>query len=228
MLSFRLRHVLAPLVAASLIFACGDDDAQPGGETNGGSPSSSEGGAGPGHAGAASGGDGHGNVSAECEVIGTLCHAADDGEGPIADCHALGHDGNAANCKAEFAACISVCVADEGGAGGAGAGGAAATPEPVANPYCQALGELCHFLDDQGTPTGDCHELGHEGREAACIEAFAGCAPLCLAKREQEPGPHGEGGAGHGGAGHTEGGATHTGGAHQTGGADHAEAGAGG
>ncbi len=221
MVSLRLRYVFAPLVAASLIFACGDGDDQPSSDQTGGSPTSTEGGASTGDAGANVGGGGP-SSSSECAVLGTLCHAADTGDGPISDCHELGHRGNAENCREQFTACITVCVADDSGAGGTGAGGAAVTPEPVTNPYCQALGELCHFLDDRGTPTGDCHELGHEGREAACIAAFEGCAPLCLAKREQEPDPHGEGGAGHGGAG--DGGAGHAGGAGHDGGG----AGAGG
>jgi hypothetical protein len=95
-------------------------------------------------------------------------------------------------------------VAEEGGAGGA--------PATVTNPYCQALGELCHFVNDVGTPTGECHEMGHEGKEAACIAAFADCVPLCLEKRNLEPDPHTEGGAGGMSGDHTEAG-MHGGGA---------------
>ncbi len=195
----RVSRILigVPMVAALFFAACGDDDA-----SNPGTGAA---------AGSSSGGEPNATEPAVCEVLGTLCHDADSGPGKIGDCHELGHVGNETACHKEFSSCITACVADEPGAGGA-------PSETVSNPYCQALGELCHFLEDEGTPTGECHELGHVGNEPKCVERFDACVPLCLAKRESEPDGHeGVGGAGgdaHGSGGepsHAEGG---TGGAH--------------
>ena len=201
----QLRNTLLCLPFSTLLLfaACGgdDDDATP--NPSGGAPSHAGAGGSDARGGEAQGGgDGHGEGAAVCEVLGSLCHAADAGPGPIADCHDVGHEGNATACEAQFASCITTCVADEDGAGGA-------SPDVVSNPYCQAMGELCHFLNDEGTPTGECHEIGHTGKESACIEAFEGCVPLCLAKRELEPDGHeAAGGAGGvSGVGHSEGGA---------------------
>jgi hypothetical protein len=172
-----------PLVGALFVVACGDDS-EPGTTASvGGSANASNGGEG-------QGGEAHAEGPAACEALGSLCHDADSGPGPIGDCHDVGHEGDEKNCTAQFASCITVCVANESSAGGA-------PSEPVTNPYCQALGELCHFLNDEGTPTGECHEVGHIGNEPDCVKAFAGCVPLCLAKRETEPNGHEEaGGAG--------------------------------
>ena len=42
---------------------------------------------------------------------------------------------------------------------------------------CEILGEGCH---DNMTPEGiDCHLLGHDGDEAACMEVFDMCAEIC-------------------------------------------------
>lgn len=178
-----------PLAGALVVVACGDDS-DPGTQSPvGGSSHSSTGGEGQGGEAHSAGGEAHGEGAAACEALGSLCHAADSGPGPIGDCHDVGHEGDDKECKAQFASCITVCVAEEGSAGGA--------PSVVENPYCQALGELCHFLNDEGTPTGECHEVGHVGNEPDCVEAFDSCVPLCLAKRETEPEGHDEaGGAG--------------------------------
>lgn len=202
------RNTLLCLPFATLLFfaACGgdDDDATP--SSTGGAPSHAGEGQGgvDAHGGDAQGGDGHGVGPAVCEVLGTLCHAADSGTGPVSECHDVGHEGNEAACEAQFALCITTCAADEGGSGGS-------PSQVVSDPYCEAMGELCHFLNDEGTPTGECHEIGHVGNEADCIDAFAECAPMCLAKRELEPDGHEEAGGAGGGAhsdlgGHDEGG----------------------
>lgn len=65
---------------------------------------------------------------AYCAALGELCHAADDTDGPLHECHEVGHVGNAANCAAEFDHCATLCLAAreelEAGVGGAGSGGA--------------------------------------------------------------------------------------------------------
>ena len=221
--AFKHLILATPLTAALILAACGDDDDGAGGAEAGASQQGGRGGANgaggtPSHGGEQQGGQDHGAGSLECEVLGSLCHEEDSGAGPISDCHDTGHVGNVDACTEQFASCISVCVGGETGEGGAGG-----TATPVSNPYCQALGELCHFLNDEGTPTAECHEVGHVGKEADCIPAFAECVPMCLEKREA--------GAGAGGAGpHAEGGGAHSegGGAHSEGGGAHSEGGAGG
>lgn len=179
------RTLLGLPLAGTLFFAACGDDAEPGTQAAvGGSANGSHGGEGQG------GEEAHGDGPAACEALGSLCHDADEGPGPVGECHDVGHAGDDKECRAQFASCITVCVAAESSAGGA-------PPEVVTNPYCQALGELCHFLNDEGTPTGECHEVGHVGNEPDCVKAFEGCVPLCLAKRETEPTGHDEtGGAG--------------------------------
>jgi hypothetical protein len=42
---------------------------------------------------------------------------------------------------------------------------------------CDVIGEGCH---DNKTPEGiDCHLVGHDGDEAACMEIFDMCAEIC-------------------------------------------------
>lgn len=172
-----------PLLGALLVVACSDESEPAKSGSTGGAANSN---GGEGHGGE----DAHGEGPAACEALGSLCHDADSGPGPIGDCHDVGHEADEKECKGQFASCITVCVADESSSGGA-------PSEVVANPYCQALGELCHFLDDEGTPTGECHEVGHIGNEPDCVKAFSDCVPRCLAKRETEPDSHdGNGGAG--------------------------------
>lgn len=66
--------------------------------------------------------DGH------CAALGELCHVADDGDGPLHDCHQVGHVGDPAGCAAAFDDCATLCLAArealEEGAGGAAAAGA--------------------------------------------------------------------------------------------------------
>jgi hypothetical protein len=62
-----------------------------------------------------------------CAALGELCHAVDDEDGPLHDCHELGHVNDSAVCAAEFDHCAEICLAAreelEQGAGGSGAGG---------------------------------------------------------------------------------------------------------
>jgi hypothetical protein len=170
---------LVLLTSCFAFAACGDDD-----DGGGGTAGKSNAGGSSSHAGGA-GGAAESDGAVKCEVIGELCHEADTGSGPAHECHEVGHVGNAAACEAEFASCIGTCVADEG------AGGAGSEQDPV----CAALGELCHPVDDVSGPLHDCHELGHEGRAAACAAGFADCATACLAARELlEAGTAGAGG----------------------------------
>jgi hypothetical protein len=135
-----------------------------------------------------------------CQVLGHLCHDADTGTGPAADCHELGHIGDVEVCEQEFAGCIGTCVSSGGGEGGAG-GGAGEAPDP----YCAALGSLCHPVD-LGTGMGaDCHEIGHVGDAADCADSFDACATFCLAELEKLE--EGAGGSGAGGAAQASGGA---------------------
>lgn len=63
----------------------------------------------------------------KCLALGELCHPVDDKNGPLHECHELGHDGEAAACAAGFEDCAKRCLAarellpepGEGGAGGA-------------------------------------------------------------------------------------------------------------
>lgn len=113
--------------------------------------------------------------SAECAVIGELCHESDSGSGDAHDCHETGHIGDGAVCLSAFADCVALCVPedDDGDAGGS-----------QADAHCAALGELCHPVDDHDGPLHECHELGHENDAAACAKAFEACSTQCLAARE--------------------------------------------
>lgn len=70
---------------------------------------------------------------AKCIALGSLCHPAGEVDAEAEACHALGHDGVAADCAEKFDECAALCLAvletlEHGGAGGAahgGAGGAA-------------------------------------------------------------------------------------------------------
>jgi hypothetical protein len=78
------------------------------------------GGAAAGVGGAGPAPDGH------CAALGELCHPVDDSNGPLHDCHELGHIGNAAQCAASFDDCAQRCLAarEELEAGTGGAAGA--------------------------------------------------------------------------------------------------------
>ncbi len=67
-------------------------------------------------------------ADAHCAALGELCHPVDDGDGPLHDCHELGHVNDGATCAASFDDCAARCIAareeleappSEGGAGGA-------------------------------------------------------------------------------------------------------------
>ena len=83
-----------------------------------------------GGAGAGAGGSGP-TPDAHCVALGELCHPVDETNGPLHDCHEIGHVGNAAKCAAEFDGCATLCLAareqqeadPEGTSGAAGAGG---------------------------------------------------------------------------------------------------------
>lgn len=83
-----------------------------------------------GAAGASAGGSGAA-PDAHCAALGELCHPVDDTDGPLHECHEVGHIGNPQNCATEFDRCATLCLAareeleaGEGADGGAaGAGG---------------------------------------------------------------------------------------------------------
>lgn len=142
--------------------------------------------------GVAHGGGGHAEAPTVCRVLGELCHEADTGTGPASECHELGHVGDAGVCEQEFDSCIATCV--DGGGGEGGAGGSAGH---MLDPYCAALGALCHPVDTGSGMGAECHEIGHLGVAADCADAFDSCAGFCLEELEKlEQGVGGAGGAG--------------------------------
>jgi hypothetical protein len=80
---------------------------------------------------AGAGGAAGGEQDSHCAALGELCHPVDDMDGPLHDCHELGHVGNAVTCAAAFDDCAVRCLAareeleaeEAGGAGGLGSGG---------------------------------------------------------------------------------------------------------
>ncbi len=104
------------------------------------------------------------SAALQCEVLGSLCH--DSETVPGEECHHLGHDGRPDACVAGFSGCLDVCL--EHGAG--------------EDPFCRAIGSLCHDADSAAAET--CHDLGHDGDPAACRREFDACAQLCLAESE--------------------------------------------
>jgi len=60
---------------------------------------------------------GHTSPYPSCNAIVMACHKYDVGEGPIHDCHEVGHAATSDEpCVAQKAACLALCV-DEAGAG---------------------------------------------------------------------------------------------------------------
>jgi hypothetical protein len=58
---------------------------------------------------------GHTSPYPSCNEITHACHAFDVGEGPIHDCHELGHAAKSDEpCAAQKAHCLSLCVTDGG------------------------------------------------------------------------------------------------------------------
>jgi hypothetical protein len=104
------------------------------------------------------------SAALQCEVVGKVCHDAESDAGQA--CHELGHDGVPSTCAAEFPGCIDLCL-DGGGDHG--------------DPFCRALGSLCHEVDDDDGPLHACHELGHDAAPTTCRQQFDHCAQLCLA-----------------------------------------------
>jgi hypothetical protein len=114
-LSLRRFSIAALTVAGAFVplSGCGNDEAgsDDDSQTTGGT-----------RATGGSGGTGGGiqPSAAHCEALGSLCHEADDGDGPIADCHDLGHSGDAVACAEGFAACVDLCLEPSGAAGAHG------------------------------------------------------------------------------------------------------------
>jgi hypothetical protein len=78
----------------------------------------------PGAGGAGSGGASGLPGPIKCLALGELCHPVDDGNGPLNECHELGHAADPAVCEAEFDHCVTICMeAIEAAEGGGGAGG---------------------------------------------------------------------------------------------------------
>lgn len=49
---------------------------------------------------------------------------------------------------------------------------------PSAALQCEVVGSLCH---DSASDAGQaCHDLGHDGQPAACVDGFAACLDVCL------------------------------------------------
>lgn len=62
---------------------------------------------------------------------------------------------------------------------------------------CKELGEICHDADDGKGLGAECHEIGHVGDGAVCLERYDECITFCKA----QIGAGGASGSGHGGAG---------------------------
>ncbi len=102
-MNIRLLSSAAAFVAVALLFACKHDDDAHDHDHSGKDPSAV--------------------AYPSCRAITEACHYLDVGEGPIHDCHDLGHDSKSdAPCAARKDECLKVCVP----AGGAGAADAAA------------------------------------------------------------------------------------------------------
>jgi hypothetical protein len=85
-----------------------------------GADGSASGGSASGGGGAGGGGDGGSEHSGgsggtdtgvrQCAELGTICHAVDDGDGPIHDCHTLGHDNDPEVCAENYTRCRELCL----------------------------------------------------------------------------------------------------------------------
>lgn len=184
--------VLVPLSA------CGGDDGTgssgAGGSSSGGATSSSGGTSSTTTGSGGMGGESHGASAAQCEAIGELCHPVDDGDGPLHECHDLGHIGDPEVCAERFDDCITMCLAAAEEHGEGGAGGDHAHGE--GSDLCDFIGSFCHEVDDGDGPLHDCHELGHDGTPEMCMEQAEECVTMCAAAREAAGGAGGGGGAG--------------------------------
>ncbi|MFO0739779.1 MAG: hypothetical protein U0270_28025 [Labilithrix sp.] len=100
-----MKRVGVVLVAAAVaaVWGCSSDDDKP--ATSSSSSSSSS-----------SGESEHTSPYPSCQAIIEACHPLDVGDGPIHDCHELGHDeGTEATCAAKKAECLATCVAGDAG-----------------------------------------------------------------------------------------------------------------
>jgi hypothetical protein len=105
-----------------------------------------------------------------CEELGQLCHDLDTGPdaGLAHECHQVGHDGHEAACSVIYGECVELC------------GGHHEEPD-AGHSMCEELGQLCHDLDT-GPDAGlarECHQVGHDGDEAACSVIYGECVELC-------------------------------------------------
>jgi hypothetical protein len=143
------------------------------------------------------GGESHGPSSAQCQALGSLCHEVDDGDGPLHDCHDVGHIGDPQACAEVFDDCITMCLeAAEGhGAGGSGGAGGEHGGHGEGSDLCTFIGSFCHEVDDGDGPLHECHELGHDGDAETCQERAAECVTMCAAAMEASGGAGGSGGA---------------------------------
>lgn len=59
--------------------------------------------------------DDHGEnlENADCQTITEACHHVAGASGKPAECHDIAHEDKAAPCKAELAACVAACEAEE-------------------------------------------------------------------------------------------------------------------
>jgi hypothetical protein len=217
--SLALRRILglSALSSVALLLplpACGGDDApddgaggassgggSSGGASSGGATTSGASSSGTGGAVNGAGGEQHGSGSAQCLALGMICHGVDDGDGPLAECHDIGHIGEPSACAEHFDDCITMCIEaaeghGEGGAGHGGAGGEA-PHHPETSDLCTFLGSFCHEVDDGDGPLHECHELGHDGDAAECQERAAECVTMCAAAMDGHGGAGGHGGADH-------------------------------
>ena len=141
-----------------------------------------------------------------CAELGTYCHAFDRGTGDRGDqCHDVGHQGDPEACLEIYDECMEFCQADDEDAGpdhdeDAGhehededGGQDAATghdpedaaagehgDEDAASGKCAELGQRCHDFDTPDAEMArECHDVGHEGDEAACAEIYDECLAVC-------------------------------------------------
>ncbi|WP_146653862.1 hypothetical protein [Labilithrix luteola] len=101
------KVICAALIASvGFVYACSSDDDHSHSETGG-----------------------HTSPFASCQTIIDACHELDVGEGPIHDCHEIGHDATEATgdgeCVAKKDECLKTCVADAGTADSGASDGSA-------------------------------------------------------------------------------------------------------
>lgn len=119
-----------------------------------------------------------------CSLVGSYCHSADPGSGPIHECHEEAHDGDATWCSANAGRCYNLCRAalTDGGVADAGA-----APDALAT-ACTLLGSYCHSVDPGSGPIHECHEGAHDGETAWCSANVQRCYDLCRTARLSDAG----------------------------------------